>query len=220
MPQSIQSHNAPHNLVSITRRGVTKVDVVVIRAVGFFLLQRVFPLLNMARESSRRTYCSRNLMKIGQALQSYHDIHGTVPPAAVWESSDLDINQNHLVDTQRDTQFVMGARQNWFQMILPNLDLVDLSESFDPMISMMDPRNSDARTSECNIMRCPSDHLNTPENPYIHEAPNGTKSHFARGNYAINGGTQTTDYFPGQLSYPSPNGGRFAYDPKSRIFQF
>ncbi|OHB75124.1 MAG: hypothetical protein A2W31_16285 [Planctomycetes bacterium RBG_16_64_10] len=90
------------------------------------LITLLLPLLVAGRESARRWQCADNFRQIAVALLAYHDTHGSLPPAAVWTADGAgDIRD--LIRTDGQIKFVRLerpielARQNWVQLILPQL---------------------------------------------------------------------------------------------------
>jgi formylglycine-generating enzyme required for sulfatase activity/Tol biopolymer transport system component len=67
-------------------------------------------------------------------------------------------------------------------------------------------------------MICPDDTFNRRDNFYRYLDREGTKSVFARGNYAINGGTHLLARMPGASSAPAPDGYEYHVDRQSGVF--
>lgn len=59
--------------------GVTIVEVVLVLSVIFLNVAIFLPLVNSARESSRRTQCRDNLKQIGMAIWQYEESHKSFP---------------------------------------------------------------------------------------------------------------------------------------------
>ncbi len=178
------------------------------------LFTLLLPLLVAGRETARRWQCADNLRQIAVALLAYHDTHGSLPPAAVWTAEGVgDIRELIRTDGQikfvREDRPIELTRQNWAQLILPQLGEEELARAFDPSVPATDARNQEARTTRLPVMSCPSDGWNRPGHPYIISDAGGTPAEFARGNYAINGGSQYIYEAPGWLSNPRPNGLQF-----------
>ncbi|OHB75125.1 MAG: hypothetical protein A2W31_16290 [Planctomycetes bacterium RBG_16_64_10] len=81
-----------------------------------------------------------------------------------------------------------------------------------------DARNQQARTTRLSVVSCPSDGWNRPDHSYTISDAGGTPAEFARGNYAINGGSQYIYEAPGWLSNPRPNGLQFESDLATQSF--
>lgn len=54
---------------------------------GGILVALLLPAVQAAREAARRTQCNTNLRQIGLALQNYHDVHNTFPPAYIADAN-------------------------------------------------------------------------------------------------------------------------------------
>lgn len=82
--------------------------------------------------------CSDNLRRIGQAMNSYHDAHGSFPPA-------------YLADDEgRPTH-------SWRALLLPYLDEPDLSEQYDFEEPWDGPSNRNLLSSRPDVFHCPND---------------------------------------------------------------
>lgn len=179
------------------RVGASILDVIVVLVVVALLITLLLPAIQSLREQSRQHSCSNHLRTLVLGLQSYHDSQQSLPPAAVWRSSlgSLALHRAKRIDRV--------TCQNWVQDILPWLDESQLASQFDRNSPVGANENTTARLSEFSLMRCPSDEFNRPNNPYRFEYTGNTAGiEFARGNYAINGGTQNMELVPPSTSHP------------------
>jgi prepilin-type N-terminal cleavage/methylation domain-containing protein len=63
--------------------GFTLVELLVALSIVSLLFGLLLPGLQSARESIRRAQCSNNMRQFGLALQSYHDVFGSLPPGRI-----------------------------------------------------------------------------------------------------------------------------------------
>src|ERR1700726_3113931 len=96
-----------------SRTGMSRLDVSVAIAAAVLLGLLVVAALPDVRESARRKQCSLNLRAIGAALHSYHDSFNTLPPAAFWQSTALEIGHPLLGDTKLDRDSIRAIHANW-----------------------------------------------------------------------------------------------------------
>jgi formylglycine-generating enzyme required for sulfatase activity len=202
------------------RSGITKLDVMTIIAIVCLLTVNGISALPGLRERARCKQCASRLRDIGLALHAYHDVHHALPPAAFWETSELSIGRPLLGDTKVDRDSIRAIRQNWAQLLLPFLGNQDVAGAFHAEQSIAVPANATARNAALPSMRCPSDSFNELNNPYIVTFSDSSTAAFARGNYAINGGSHTLWTFPGFLCEPAPNGHHMSYDSRAKLFQW
>jgi len=174
------------------------------------------PAVLTMREAARRQTCRNNLRALGLALHAYHDVHDRLPAAANWGSEGLDL-PNLL--SHEDPTPVEVTRDNWVQMLLPFLKRDDVAAQFDSSQPVVGPQNRAARIVELSTMTCPSDSYHREDNFYDFELPDGSHALFARGNYAINGGSEFVMMNFGTLANPGPTD-RFHYDERTREFQW
>src|SRR5690606_23440114 len=95
-----------------------------------------------------------------------------------------------------------------------------LAQEFDESVPVVHPNNTKVRTTEAAWMKCPSDTFNSPENHYRLELEDGTVAEFARGNYAINGGSEYIPAQFGNLANPGPTEMPYRYSEETREFQW
>ena len=194
---------------------VLRADVLVVVGVIGLAALAALPRLSASREAARLARCSENMRQLGLALQSYHESNRTLPYAARWVADGADVAN---LDTEPYTG--RATRENWVQMILPRLGRAALSESFNPAEPVTSNANKAARVEPLAAMTCPADTYNRSKNLYRYEDPRGTRAEFARGNYAINGGSQAVERYPGLPSGPSAEGHRFEFDPGTKAFAY
>jgi prepilin-type N-terminal cleavage/methylation domain-containing protein len=74
-------------------RGFTFIETLAVIAILAILVALLLPAFQAAREASRRSACSNNLMQMGLALQAYDRTHGSFPPGAItFQEDPLDCN--------------------------------------------------------------------------------------------------------------------------------
>ncbi len=196
------------------RHGVSAVDVLLALAVILLLLALAFPLIASAREVARRSSCRGKLSQWGLALQAYHDVHRILPPAAVWSTTETASLALHM-----SKQFDRFTQANWAQMLLPHIGEGQLATRFNPNRPVASSENEAARTTPFSRMNCPSDTFNRADNLYVFESAAGRLVEFARGNYAINGGTHCYKDGPGSTSSPYGDPAHVVLDREKREFR-
>ncbi len=69
------------------RQGLTLIEVVVVVAILIVVGGLLFPAIQCARESARRSQCRNNLKQIGLGLHGYHDTFNLFPPGYVLDGN-------------------------------------------------------------------------------------------------------------------------------------
>jgi prepilin-type processing-associated H-X9-DG protein len=169
--------------------------VIVGVAITGLLAAIAIPWVLHARAAARVTTCREHLRTLALGLRGYHDAQGQLPPAAVWstdEMTSLALHKSKRVD--------LVTHANWAQLILPFAAEEKLAQTFDVNRPIGDPANAAARISRPALMVCPDDSFNRDDNPhrFLTSGILEPGIEFARGNYAINGGTHNM-----QLEVPS-----------------
>ena len=178
--------------------GITLIELLLAIASLSLLLLLVWPSLLGAREGSRNAHCKQNLRKIGQALHGYHKSNKKLPPAAIW-GWDM---ANYDIDTG-------AVDANWVVFLLPHLDRHLLHNSFSWEHPISARENSNFRNTLLAELSCPADEYNRKGNKYIRNYEPGKHAYprtYARGNYAINGGSHARCDAPGHSGEPCPSG--------------
>jgi prepilin-type processing-associated H-X9-DG protein len=134
---------------------VTLVEILAVLGTIAILVALLLPAVRTAREPARRMQCGNNLKQIALALQNYHDVYNSFPPAYT-----VDANGKPL--------------HSWRTLILPFneqkalYDKIDLSKPWD------DPANREANKARVPSYDCPSTEYPTGHTAYLAVvAPNG-----------------------------------------------
>lgn len=158
------------------RRGFTLVELLVVIAIIGILVALLLPAVQAAREAARRTQCVSNVKNLALAMHNYHDTNGQFPAAATFPN---DSAWNPLTD--------QALFRNWAIDILPFLEEQNLADQF--VISATSrvrdgDINAAARSTNVNVMLCPSDGANGV--PFQGSTSGSSITTWARGNYGLN----------------------------------
>lgn len=170
---------------SHARCGLTIIEVLFLLAVVSFLFLLCLPSLVQLRETSRKNTCQFRIAALTRGLHAYHDVHNAFPPAALWDSgATASAALHHSKRVERVTQ------GNWSLLLLPYVTTLDSTSIGDAGKAMGDAANASIRQRRLTEWTCPSDNFNRASNPYRVDVPGSNKPIlFARGNFAINGGS-------------------------------
>jgi len=170
--------------------------LMVVFAILAVLMAIVLPAVQMARESARRTSCANNNRQIGLALQNYHSLMRTLPPASIWQDrgEPLGLNVLSIGIIDRVAYGLAPGTEppqlysNWSVLLLRQLDYSSLAEIHNHLVAISDESNRRLRESVVPVLVCPSD-PSSGENFYERlSVSNGSGNRYARGNYAMNMG--------------------------------
>ena len=173
------------------------------------------PWIVSSREAARRSQCERNLQRWGLALQAYHEHFQTLPPAAIWSTSEMQTLALHL--SKRHDLF---TRANWTLLALPFSDEHELQNRFDAAAPIAAPANAAIRESSVASVVCPADDYNRADNPHVFEPVAKDTIRYARGNYAINGGTHGFKTEEGTTATATGDHAHLVMDRENREFRY
>ncbi len=151
------------------RGAFTLVELLVVIAIIGVLVALLLPAVQAAREAARRMQCTNNLRNLALGVLNYHDAMGYFPaPATVYDER---------VNPQYGTR-VFGS---WAIDILPYVEQPSLHDLFtiSNVVRVSDDVNREARSTQLNVMLCPSDVGNAE--PFSEDGGD-----WARGNYGLN----------------------------------
>jgi len=157
--------------------GFTLVELLVVIAIIGILVAMLLPAVQSAREAARKMQCQNNLKQLSLALLNYHETCKFFPPSSHWP------NNGATLGTLNNGQLA----ENWVILILPNLEQQNLYDKFDRKKPIPDPVNMLARSSELDVMKCPTDPYS--QKPFKGSSNSGTSNlgdNWGRGNYAAN----------------------------------
>lgn len=144
---------------------MTLLELLVVVAILAVILGLLFPAVQMARESARRSACGNNLRQIALAMMTFGDSHKALPG---WR------NETPTFSSVRAKSDPKTAAVSWTVPILPNLEQLSVYGWY---ASYSDGQSAaaDASQSPISEYRCPShDYATTrPALSYAVNAGNG-----------------------------------------------
>jgi prepilin-type processing-associated H-X9-DG protein len=214
--QGLGAKNRKAGRCARSRAGLSTIEIVVAVAVVTVAVALTVPWVLGARGAARLTSCRDHLRTLAQALHAYHAAHQHLPAAAEWNcsaTSSLALHKAKRID--------LVTNRNWAQLLLPFAGEESLGRKFDSGRPVSDPANAAARTTRLALMSCPDDSFNRDDNPHRF-FPRGLEEPaiaFARGNYAINGGTHSWQSIPPTTAFPKGDFQHIVMQAEPRLFQ-
>jgi type II secretory pathway pseudopilin PulG len=132
-PQPQKSGSTPAVIIIIIVAG----GMLFLLSCGGIMVALLLPAVQAAREAARRNACVNHMQHIGIALQNYHDVHKTFPPAYI---ADADGKPMH----------------SWRVLILPFLEENEIYKKYDFNEPWDGPNNSKLAAQAPSDFRCPS----------------------------------------------------------------
>ena len=148
----------------VGRPGFTLVELLVVVTIIALLIALLLPAVQAAREAARSMQCGNNLKQVGLAVQTYHDVHGYLPPGG------------------RNPHW-----QTWYHAILPYIEQQSAYDLWNPSYQYYVTASPCTNGRLCSIrvptFLCPS------SNPSIFDPQHGNVLFRNwRGNYVCNAG--------------------------------
>ncbi|HWL10385.1 MAG TPA: SUMF1/EgtB/PvdO family nonheme iron enzyme [Planctomicrobium sp.] len=198
-----------------TRSGLSRLEVTVGLLVAILLIGLAAPWVLHAREVSRRHQCTVRMARLAQALTAYEQEQGTFPAAAHWDTSAL--NTLALQESTRWDQFI---GKNWAIELAPYLGHADLLMNYDDSQPICSEQNRPIREARVDAWICPVDEFNRDDNRFQFEPISDQVLEFARGNYALNGGTHAFHTSAGSTKTPTGDRAHLRIDGERREFEY
>ncbi|MGW8258229.1 MAG: DUF1559 family PulG-like putative transporter [Thermoguttaceae bacterium] len=143
-PSSFILHPSPTSHFS----GFTLVELLVVIGIIGLLIALLFPAVQAARETGRKSQCANNLRQIGLAIHNYHTTKNKLPAGNF-------IKEAGTCPNRPDVLTKDGA--NWLILILPYLEQQTLHEVYDFDAYNESLPNKAVRESLVSVYICPSD---------------------------------------------------------------
>jgi prepilin-type N-terminal cleavage/methylation domain-containing protein/prepilin-type processing-associated H-X9-DG protein len=177
-----------YRMTAADRRGVTLVELLVVAAILAILFGILTPVLQMFRESARRSSCGNNMRQLALAMATYADVRREFPG---WRNS-ID-----AYSKKRAASDVKEAAVSWTVPILPH---IEGSEIYDWYTGYSDDPNEDNKASDSKIRTylCPSHGDVTTTSPLSYAANAGTGGEVL----AQENADDPADQFPGDGVFP------------------
>lgn len=197
------------------RCGFSRVELTVVTAVVLLLIAFIVPWVLNARERSKQITCQFRMGNLAKALSAYENSNGTLPPAATWDTSAL-----HSLTLNESKRWDLFIGKNWAVELLPYLGRTEIFNRFDENLPMCSDENRAIRDVSLAEMTCPADKFNRVDNRFNYEPVNSQGVEFGRGNYAINGGTNSFYTSPGSTRTPTGDHAHLHIDVEQRKFEY
>jgi prepilin-type N-terminal cleavage/methylation domain-containing protein len=168
------------------RRAFTLIELLVVIAIIAILVAMVSPAVMQAREAARRSQCQANLMQIGLALQTYHDVALVLPPGTVGVGP-------------ADAPNASEPHFAWTTFILEQLDRPTIAAAINRDETIYAESNDRIHSLRFPLLHCPSSG-SRQRNPYV-----GIQHHEAK---ALDGGGSGLLFLNSQIAWDDIADGR------------
>src|SRR5215472_4768122 len=140
------------------RSAFTLIELLVVIAIIGTLIALLLPAVQKIRHAAMRISCANNMKQMGLALHNYHDTAVVLPPGFIsklvnraWRLPKGNCNAEPPE---------LGPGWSFFALMLPQLEQDNLFRSINFDLQIMDPLNTDPRTTIVRTYICPADNPN------------------------------------------------------------
>lgn len=129
------------------RSAFTLIELLVVIAIIAVLIALLLPAVQAAREAARRAQCVNNLKQLGLASHNYESVEGSFPMG----------NLSFKMPTCGANFPNDGSLLTAFVFILPYVEQVAASNSYNFKVSLYDVGNTTGQSNQIAAFLCPSD---------------------------------------------------------------
>jgi prepilin-type N-terminal cleavage/methylation domain-containing protein len=155
--------------------GFTLVEILVVVAILGVLAALLFPAIQKARESARKTTCANNLKQTGEGMHAYLLNHLAFPPGYI----------STVLPDHEDG----GPGWGWAALLMRYLDQGALRDAIDLSIGIHKPESSVVRLTSLTLFICPSDSIFEPIIDIPSKSSTRIICQMAASNYVASAGT-------------------------------
>ncbi|HUY31363.1 MAG TPA: SUMF1/EgtB/PvdO family nonheme iron enzyme [Pirellulales bacterium] len=227
------------------RAAFGRTELIAVLALAGLTVALALPALQASRERARLATCGDRLRQIGLALAAYHDAQGWLPPAAYWRGDGRPVDRlddeswTGDITYQNWLQLLLpyaGAQElaEMFDCEAPITDERNERGRTSELALVTCPSDRFHRADNRHEYRAPAGGGEPGARPAgslrtsatgagtltssATPASSASGAQFARGNYAINGGSHTLGRWPGNAAMPVAEGWHYEVDAATGTF--
>ena len=136
------------------RRGFTMVELAVVLFVIAILISLLLPAIQQSKGHVKRIGCINNLQQLGIAVESYHQVHRTLPPGST--------GPGPVVSSRLDAPY-----WSWIAQILPSLDQRPIAAKLDPAAGPIAPWHDALHAVFLDLLECPTAEVSYEESGQV-----------------------------------------------------
>lgn len=142
------------------RRGFTLIELLVVITIIAILVAILLPAVQQAREAARKSQCQNNLKQMGIALHTYHGLHKSLPPGAIFsyftdDTSPMGLRRTNPAEATSANSVTGGTLgspilqgTSWMLHILPQLEQKQI---YDKWLYTLNVRDNGLKTMSATV---------------------------------------------------------------------